>query len=158
MELLLRRSTGRFTGWIAYTLSRSERVYACGLRPSDIDQPHVLNVVLQVRLPWNLMLGSRLFVSSGRPVTKIAIDGRTSDRNNSRLPTYVQLDLRLDREWIFRKWALALFVEILNVTYSEAEFGITYPTDPQTGITRYDMPQVNGFKWILPSFGLRGRF
>src|SRR5262249_48127944 len=27
MELLLRRSAGRVTGWISYTLSRSERIY-----------------------------------------------------------------------------------------------------------------------------------
>src|SRR5262249_12268979 len=123
MELLLRRHAGRFTGWIAYTLSRSERLYSCGLRPSDYDQSHVLNVVLQVRLPWKLMVGARLFVSTGRPVTLLdPPDGRTTVRNNARLPDFVQLDLRIDREWIFKRWALSAFLEALNITYSESVY------------------------------------
>jgi hypothetical protein len=159
MEILARKQVGRFTGWLAYTLSRTERNYSCGLRPSDYDQTHVLNAVAQVRLPWNLMAGARLLLQTGRPVTILQPpDGRSTVRNNTRLPDYVQLDLRIDREWFFRKWALSVFLEVVNVTYSESILGILYPTDPDTGITRYDMPQLNGFKWILPSIGVRGRF
>jgi hypothetical protein len=158
MELLLRRHSGRFTGWIAYTLSRSERIYSCGLRPSDFDQTHVLNVVAQVRLPWKLLLGLRLYYASGRPVTELVPpDGRSTVRNNVRLPDYVQLDFRIDREWIFNKWALAAFLEALNITYSESIFGLTYPQD-QNGVKNFFMPTNNGFRWILPSVGLRGRY
>jgi hypothetical protein len=157
MELLLRRSAGRFTGWIAYTLSRSERVYSCGLRPSDYDQSHVLNIVVQARLPWKLMVGARLLVTTGRPVTILEPpDGRSTVRNNVRLPNYVQLDLRIDREWIFKSWALAAFLEALNLTYSESIFGITYPDND--GVKDYFSPQYNGFHWILPTVGLRGRY
>ena len=39
-------------------------------------------------------------------------------RNNTRLPDYYQLDLRIDREWIFAKWALSVFLEVVNLTYS----------------------------------------
>ena len=159
MEILARKKAGRFTGWIAYTLSRSERRYSCGLRPSDYDQTHILNVVAQVRLPWNLMAGARFLLQTGRPVTVLEPpDGRSTVRNNTRLPTYVQLDLRLDREWIFPRWALSAFLEVLNVTYSESVIGLDYPVDPDTGITRFDMPRLNGFTWILPTVGLRGRF
>jgi hypothetical protein len=159
LELLARKSAGRFTGWIAYTLSRSERVFSCGLKPADYDQTHVFNVVIQARLPWNLMAGARLLVQTGRPVTEItSLQGLQTTRNNVRLPTFVQLDLRLDREWIFRRWALSLFLEILNVTYSESVLGLTYPVDPDTGLTLYNQPQLNGFNWILPSIGLRARF
>jgi hypothetical protein len=159
MELLARKKAGRFTGWVAYTLSRSERYYSCGLRPADYDQTHILNVVAQVRLPWNLMASARFLVQTGRPVTILQPpDGRTTERNNTRLDDYVQLDLRLDREWLFSRWALSLFVDVVNVTFSQTVIGIGYATDPATGITRYDMPQVEGFKWILPSIGVRGRF
>ena len=159
MEILARKRAGRFTGWIAYTLSRTERRFSCGLRPADYDQSHVLNVVALVRLPWNLVASGRLLFQTGRPVTILQPpDGRTTLRNNTRLPDYVQLDLRLDREWIFRKWALSLFLEVLNLTYSQSVIGISYPLDPDTLITRYDMPQLNGFNWILPSIGMRGRF
>jgi hypothetical protein len=157
MEVLLRRKVGRFTGWIAYTLSRSERVFSCGLRPSDYDQSHLLNVVLQMRLPWKLMAGVRLYVATGRPTTLVdPATGLSQTRNNARLPDYVQLDLRLDREWVFQKWALAAFLEVVNSTYSQSVFNVTYPKEG--GLTRYDMPQLNAFRWILPSVGLRGRF
>ncbi len=162
MELLLRRKSGRVTGWLAYTLSRSERIFSCGLGPADFDQSHVLNAVVQVRLPWRLMLGFRLAVSSGRPYTLLSADLSTGtisgSRNNERLPTYVQLDLRLDREWIYKRWALALFVDILNITYSQTVFSVTYPKDPVLMTTRYDQPQFEGFRFILPSLGLRARF
>ncbi len=157
MELLLRRHAGRFTGWIAYTLGKSERIFSCGLRPTDYDQNHILNVVAQIRLPWRLVLGGRLYVATGRPVTVLEPpDGRTTVRNNTRLPDYYQLDIRLDREWTFKRWSLAVFIELLNLTYTENVLGLTYPEID--GIRRYDMPRINGFRWILPSLGLRASF
>ena len=157
MELMLRRHHGRFTGWVAYTLSRAERAFTCGLRPADYDQPHVLNTVAQVRLPWNLMIGGRFFYSTGRPVTILKPpDGSATVRNADRLPDTIQLDLRIDREWIFKSFALDVFLEAVNVTYSQAVFGLTYPREGS--ITRYDQPQLNGFRWVLPSIGVRGRF
>ena len=157
MELMLRRHKGRFTGWVSYTLSRAERAFSCGLRPADYDQPHVLNTVGQIRLPWNLMIGARFFYSTGRPVTILKPpDGSATVRNADRLPDTFQLDLRIDREWLFKSFALDVFVEAVNVTYSQAVFGLTYPRD--NGITRYDQPQLNGFRWVLPSIGVRGRF
>ncbi len=160
-EVLVRKHTGRFTGWIAYTLSRSERIYSCGLRPADFDQTHVLNVVAQVRLPWNLMVGGRLYLATGRPFTHVflAEDGFPSSpiRNNDRIDTYYQLDLRVDREWIFNKWALSVFIEALNLTYSKTIFRVSYPQD-QSGVTRYDQPNLDGIRWVLPSIGVRGRF
>ena len=162
LELLVRKQAGRVSGWVAYTLSRSERVYSCGLAASDFDQTHVLNAVVQVRLPWRLSAGLRFNVQTGRPYTLLQADlataSVTGSRNNQRLPTYVQLDLRLDREWVFRRWAMALFLELLNVTYSESIYGVTFPKDPTLMITRYDQPQFQGFRWILPSIGARGRF
>jgi hypothetical protein len=156
MEVLLRRKVGRVTGWIAYTLSKSERIFSCGLRPSDFDQRHVLNVVLQVRLPWKLIAGAHLYVATGRPYTSVAEDGLASVRNNSRLPTYVQLDLRIDREWLFKKWALAVFLEILNVTYSQSIFGV-YTPDDMNGVPVLGQQSLNAFRWILPTLGIRGR-
>src|SRR5207244_1713710 len=106
MEMLARVSEGPITGWVAYTVSRSERIYSCGLRPSDFDQTHVLNVVVQARLPWRLLLGLRLYYTTGRPYTQLDVSTGLANlvpplRNNARLPDYLELDLRLDREWIF---------------------------------------------------------
>jgi hypothetical protein len=158
-ELLARRHRGRVTGWIAYTIGRSERFLTCGARPADFDQTHTLNVVVQAHLPHRLMLGGRLYLATGRPATRVdPALGDETPRNNWRMPTYVQLDARLDREWLYKHWALDLFLEILNLTYSESAFGIEYPYDKAKMITRYDSPQVSGFRWVLPSIGVRGRF
>ncbi len=156
MEMMVRRSAGRVTGWIAYTLARSERRFSCGLRPADFDQNHILNFVLQVRLPWRLLVGARLNVSSGRPYTTLRADGTSTTRNDARLPTYVQLDLRIDRDWVFKKWQLALFLEVVNATYSNNVLGVEYPEIG--GVPLFTQPKLNGFRWILPSIGFRGYF
>ena len=156
MELMVRRSAGRITGWVAYTLSRSERRFPCGLRPADFDQNHILNVVLQARLPWRLLIGARLNVATGRPYTTLRADGTSDTRNDARLPTYVQLDLRIDRDWVFKKWQLAAFIEVVNATYSNNVLGVEYPEI--NGVPLFTEPKVSGFKWILPSLGLRGYF
>jgi hypothetical protein len=160
MEVLARRQVGRVTGWLAYTWSRSERIYSCGLRPSDFDQTHVLNLVVQAILPWRLMVSGRIYFATGRPYTDVTLDDLLArnwpPRNNARLPDYFQLDLRIDREWIFNKWALDVFVEVNNLTYSQIVFGVYYPMI--NGVTRYDMPTVSGYNVILPSIGVRGRF
>ncbi len=156
MEVLVRRRLGRVTGWIAYTLSKSERLFSCGLRPSDFDQRHVLNVVVQARLPWKLILGGHLYVATGRPYTALDSSGLATVRNNARLPTFVQVDLRIDREWVFQRWAVAAFIEILNVTYSQSVFGIYTPQD-DNGVPLLNQSQLNAFRWILPTLGVRGR-
>jgi len=57
-------------------------------------------------------------------------------RNNPRLPAYYQLAFRSDREWIFRRWALSVFLEIVNLTYSQSVIGLTYPTEPNPLMAR----------------------
>ena len=166
MELMLRRQSGRITGWIAYTLSRSERMFPCGIRPADFDQTHLLNIVVQARLPWKLFAGVRLYVATGRPYTRIptVTDSKVASRNDGRLPNYVQLDLRLDREWLFKAWALSLFVEVVNLTYAEAYLGVNIHDNPgmlvnnaASKVAPYD-PSRDGLHFILPSIGLRGHF
>lgn len=156
MELMLRRKSGVITGWVAYTLSRSERLFACGLAPADYDQTHVLNVVVQARLPWRLMVGGRFFLQSGRPVTTLNFDGTADARNDDRLPMTMQLDLRIDREWLFSKYTLAVFVEAVNATYGRAIFGRSYPV--VNNVPLYTRPEDTGFNWVLPSIGVRGRY
>lgn len=156
MEVMAKRSAGRITGWVAYTLSKSERFFTCGLRPADFDQNHILNVVVQARLPWRLLVGARLNVASGRPYTTLRADGTSDTRNDARMPNYVQLDVRIDRDWVFKKWQLALFLEIVNVTYSNNVIGVEYPN--VGGLPLFTEPKFTGFRWILPSLGLRGYF
>jgi hypothetical protein len=171
MEVWLRRSIGRFTGWISYTLSRSERSYPCGVRPADYDQTHVLQVVAQAQLPRGVVAGLRVQFNTGRPETLIPIetdassplqqaaDGRASDalRNNIRLPNYVQLDVRIDKRWQFRRWYLSAFLEVVNATFSRTNLYLAYPSSDDI-VAGKRSAELLGFNWILPSIGLRGGF
>jgi hypothetical protein len=165
LETLLRRSGGRISGWIAYTLSRSERNYPCGLRPADYDQTHILNVVVQARLPWRIDVGARLYVATGRPDTWTSgVPQRNdvlADRNNLRLPDFVELDLRVDKYWQFQRFYMAVFLEVLNATASRSVFYLTTPefAANTTSATQPASPPIEvGFQWVLPSIGLRVGF
>jgi TonB family protein len=129
MQLLLRQQPwhGLF-GWVAYTISRSERQDTPGAswRLFDYDQPHVLTIVASKELgAWTL--GLRFRYARGLPRTPVA--GAFYDvkddvyqpvfgaQNSIRLPDFWQLDLRVDRSFPLGDAArLLVYAEGLNVT------------------------------------------
>ena len=64
--------------------------------------------------PYDEAESSRKIVwdSAGRPVYDYA------NYNGSRLDPYWQLDLRVDKDFYFRKWTLGLYLDLQNVTFS----------------------------------------
>src|SRR5204863_4546472 len=94
VELLLRRGDReRLHGWLAYTLSRSERVDDNGVYGrSDWDQRHIFNLVTSYRLPRAWSVGARLHVHSGRRAPIIGGGGEYRE-----LVAYYQIDLRAQR-------------------------------------------------------------
>ena len=70
----MRRSLGDgFSGWLAYTLQRSERDDGdgTGWRLFDFDQTHVLSALASWELGRGFELGARLRVASGYPRTPV---------------------------------------------------------------------------------------
>jgi hypothetical protein len=68
-----------------------------------------------------------------------------------RLPTFHQLDLRVEKIWQFQAWKLSAFLDVWNVYNNPAKEFLSY---------NYDFSQrsyQNGLP-IIPSFGLRGEF
>jgi hypothetical protein len=129
VEVLLRQQPWHgFFGWIAYTLSRSERRDTPGSswRLFDADQPHVLTAVASRELgAWTV--GLRFRYARGFPRTPVvgAFYDAKDDlyqpifgaQNSIRLPDFWQLDLRLDRSFRLGESARVLvYVEGLNVT------------------------------------------
>lgn len=171
----------RVFGWAAYTLSRSTRDFRVGgTAPSNWDQRHIINVVLGYRVSNKWNFGGRVHYHTGRPWTapvgdQTVVEALASNRNNARLPAFFQLDLRVERNWRFRNWQLDLFLDVANATYSREIFQCTaddsnlvgsvvpFSTrmayaaniDPSKGIAKCT-PQ--GFRYVVPSLGLRGRF
>ncbi|MFI5301140.1 MAG: hypothetical protein ACHREM_23900, partial [Polyangiales bacterium] len=67
----------------------------------------------------------------------------------SRLPAFVQLDLRLDKLWKFKDWSLRAYLDVQNVTNRQNPEAVSYNYNyTQTNI-------VSGLP-ILPIIGLRG--
>ncbi|HUX54151.1 MAG TPA: TonB-dependent receptor [Williamwhitmania sp.] len=107
IEVLLRKNTGKLTGWISYTLSKALRdfpdinhgkEYVAGY-----DHPNNIAIVASYNLSPRVVLSANWVYYSGTPVTYPTMRytyGSTSlpvygDKNGNRLPAYHRLDLSL---------------------------------------------------------------
>jgi hypothetical protein len=162
-EWLLRyKPDAHFYGWIAYTLSRSERrdspsqpFYAF-----DYDQTHNLAVVGSWRIDDHWRVGARFRFTSGNPYTPSgpgALDAGsgtylptpTLTPNGARLPPFHELDLRVDRTWTLGAARLTAYADIENVYSYAAPIDVAYSFDFTHSQFAQGLP-------ILPSIGLRG--
>ena len=113
--------------------------------------------IVQARLPWRLIAGVHLYFASGRPYTSYLQNGTDALRNDARLPSYVQVDVRLDREWLFKKWAVSAFLEVINLTYSTAVFLPSVPTEASNVQSALDSSSFHSLRLILPTIGVKAR-
>ena len=116
LELLLRKSKGRWNGWVGYTYSRSfvrldgdfaeERVNNGEFFPSNYDKPHDFSLVGNFKLTQRYSFSANFVYQTGRPVTVpvgnfILNDTELvlfSDRNAFRVPDYYRLDISFNME------------------------------------------------------------
>jgi hypothetical protein len=134
LELLLKKKSGKLTGWLSYTFSRTlrlmegdfanETINQGNYYPSNFDKPHEISLVgdWQMHPKWNF--GFNYTYSTGRPIT-IPIAQFTvneviipyySERNAFRVPDYHRLDLsftftpNLDQSRLWQdSWTFSLF-------------------------------------------------
>lgn len=165
LEFLLRHEiTEYFFGWIAYTLSRSEQDLdedKSSFILTEFDQTHILTIVGQVILPWEFTIGGRFRLVSGNP-TSVPVgsvhDLDTNDYNalrqptrSTRLPTFHQLDVRIDRKFVFDNFTITPFLDLLNA-YNQTN------AESYTDDYRYNKREPIPSLPILPNFGLQGEF
>lgn len=164
LEVLLRHAPdGRFFGWIAYTLSHSVRRDAPGARTRlfDHDQTHVLSAVGRYQLDAAWALGARLRYATGNPFTPLRGGLYDSDAdtyvpyalptNSARLDDFHQLDLRVERRFVFDAWTLTAWLELQNATVRANPELVVYDHTYSRADT------IDGLS-LLPTFGLRGAF
>lgn len=130
LEILLRRNlTKRFTGWLAYTLSRTTRNTNApqdivdlskipagttdvgsalnaaqgrgrtGTIPGEFDRTHVLNVIGAFDLGAGFRLGSRFVFYTGTPYSQQIGGIPIPPYNNQRLPDFFRFDARFEKKW-----------------------------------------------------------
>ncbi len=136
LEILARKQlTGSVFAWVAYTLNKSER-QPNGSEPwrlSDFDQTHILTVVGVWKLPKNWQIGGRFRLVSGNPYTPYTggvLDASTGGYvpisgpiNSRRLPAFHQLDIRIDKSFVWRRAKLSLYLDVQNVyNHQNSEF------------------------------------
>jgi TonB family protein len=155
--------TSKFTGWLNYTLSRATRrdSGSSTYRLFEFDQTHILNVFGTYQLPRNWQIGSRFRLVSGDPTTPVTgavYNASTLNYNplfgakySDRLPPFVQLDLRVDKRWIFNRWMLNAYLDLENVFNRANPEAMQYNYD-------YTKKQVREGLPLYPIIGLRGEF
>lgn len=112
LEVLLRKNTGRFTGWFAYTLSKSEQrtpgrepiepgINNSEWYPTAYDKTHDLSLTTTYNLNKKWDLSANFVYQTGLPTTyptaQYKFESLTipvySPRNSNRLPDYHRLDI-----------------------------------------------------------------
>ncbi len=162
-EFLLRyKPEGRFFGWVAYTLSKSERRDAPGepYHLFEYDQTHVLTALGSMKLGWGIELGARFRYVSGSPYTPTVGGVMDYDAGayapvvaeppqSARLPAFHQLDVRVDKTWQFTNWNLTAYLDVQNAYNHQNSEGVAYNYDFSQQKSQTGLP-------ILPIFGIRG--
>jgi len=163
LETLIRYKPDKhFFGWIAYTLSQSLRkdTPTGTVQLAPFDQTHILTILGSYRLGHGWEVGARFRLVSGNPYTPSAYgfyDANTGvylpltsyPQNNSRLPLFNQLDIRVDKTWKFAHWQFGIYADVQNVYNAANVEGISY------NYNYVKQSFVTGLPF-LPSIGLRG--
>lgn len=102
--------------------------------PSAWDNRFIFNLSAVYELPQYWSIGAKVSAIGGSPYTpydeyasslKTVWDaaGRPvydySRYNGERLDPYFQVDLRVDKDFYFKKWALGIYIDLQNVTFSK---------------------------------------
>lgn len=160
IEFLIKKNKGKLTGWLGYTLSRSEKQID-GINNNQWylarqDRTHDISIVTMYELSkrWNI---SAIWVyQSGNAITfpsgKYDILGQTvwlyTERNGYRMPAYHRLDLGATYKLKERKhFNSELSFSVYNAYGRENPYIITFEkseTDPSKTIAK----QISLFRWI----------
>jgi hypothetical protein len=167
IETLLKyKPDDRFFGWVSYTLSRSIRQDSPQGEEYlfQYDQTHNLIILGSYRLGRGWEFGARYRIVSGPLDTPtvappslpaiyaadagayVPVQGKPF---TERLPLFHQLDLRVDKRWQFKAWALSAYLDIQNVYNNAAAEALVYNFNYSRRSYQTGIP-------IIPSIGLRG--
>ncbi len=105
-EFFIRKVSGKVTGWIGYTIARTERLFPqlqATWFPARYDRTHDLSIAFNYKISDKWTAGAVFVYATGNtmtlPVAWYLHDGRVvfeyGDRNTTRMPAYHRLDLSM---------------------------------------------------------------
>ena len=160
VELFARKNSGKLTGWISYTYSRSlqktngvfegEKINNNLYYPSNFDRPNNLIINLNYHISKRWRFGATFIYSTGRPVTlpeyKFGYQDYQllyySDRNKYRLPDYHRLDVSItyDKSLKIRKaWKGSWTLSIVNLYGRQNAYSVFYKKEAHTDSNGYSL-------------------
>ncbi len=179
LELSARKLSGRLTGSLAYTFSRSRTLFEGFEFASDNDRAHVFSLTGSLRVSRSLTLGITSNIASGTPFTRLTpnvlvcntefpcvienpVVGAPNDR---RAPWFSTINLLIDWTHSYRTWDLGIYFRLTNVLNqnNKSVYNISGPrTIVEDGIVRGSSRQLqdhfeDGLP-ILPIIGFRAAF
>ena len=177
LEFLVRKNEGRFTGWIAYTLSKAEQRTLGGIAGgpginngnwynSAFDRTHDFSITGAYELNKKWTFGSNLVFQTGRPVTypngQYQYEGQSiasfSDRNSDRLPAYHRLDISATykpNRKPNKRWEGEWVFGIYNVYNHKNAASISFGQNQDSGINEATRTAIFG---IVPSVTYNFKF
>jgi outer membrane receptor protein involved in Fe transport len=145
LELMVRKTSGKLSGWVSYTLSATRRQIAeinnGRSYRAPYEKPHNISVVLNYEFSERAVLSGNWVYSTGAPVTfptGRAVIGNVivpiySDRNAYRLPDYHRLDLSFaikEKNKKNRKWQGEWNFSVYNAYGRKNAWAINFVQDP----------------------------
>ena len=169
LEWLLKKKEGVFTGWISYTLSKTERKIE-GINQNKWynarqDRTHDLSIVGIYNINSNWSISGVFVYNTGDAVTfptgKYNLQGQTlyqyASRNSNRMPENHRLDISVTydkkkKKRLQESWNFSLY----NVYGRENAYRITFQDDPKN-MNRTQIIQTALFRWV-PSITYQFKF
>ena len=171
IELMLKKTSGKLTGWASYTYSRSLRIIPQinhgEAYPSPYDRPNDFSLTLSYRLSTAVRLSMSWVYLTGQPVTfpvsrfmySHTIVPVYSGRNSYRMADYHRLDLAMI--WDLpnkksKKWHNQLNFSVYNAYNRKNPWVINFQNDPNApNTTHAEMTYLFG---IVPTVTYNFRF
>ena len=143
LEVMAEKKKGKLTGWVSYTLARTERkiegINASDWYPSRFDQLHNLSITAFYDLSKRWSLSSTFTYITGTPITfptsryeqqgYVVPHNAFDTRNNVRIPDYHRLDIGATlkgKEKPNKKWRNEWVFSVYNVYNRRNPFAIFF--------------------------------
>lgn len=169
LEFIIKKKTGKFTGWIGYTLSRSERkidgINDGNWYAAKQDRTHDVSVVGIYDITPKISISALFVYYTGNAVTfpsgKYVINGETqflyTERNGYRMPAYHRMDIGVT--WLRKntvKYESSWNFSVYNLYGRENAYSITFrQNEDNPNVT--EAVQTSLFRWV-PSITYNFKF